>query len=251
MMKFFNLVLYSRSPIYDKMKEALDKYYSTFDNVITLYYTCDPNIDDMYKLDKNILYIKEEDTFIPGILKKTVKAFDYVYNNYNLDDITYIIRSNISTIINFNELKNELYRNPINIYGGGHVINLHWIDNNSGIVDNRWFNTQFASGTSIILQKEGMKFIIDNKDKLNYTIIDDVSIAILFRQYMELNANRINIFKFLFVPLFIYNDKIDKNILNNIINEKFIFYRNRCINDENRQIDIIQMNAIIDTLLNH
>jgi len=255
-MKILNLVLYSSSPgkeCYEEMKESSELYYKQFKNVQTIYYQYSNNIEKDYELIDNILFIKgEKESYVPGVLDKTIKAFEYVNTNDILNKYDYLIRSNISTIINFDLLVNELIKTPINFYGGGSAMNLQW--NGGGIIDNTWYGTIFATGTSIILHPDAVKFIIDNKKLLRYDIVDDVSLGIFFREHKpDIKCEVLDSKKYLKLPC-CFNDPTTLNlgILKSLVNkDEIIFYRNSCfINNGNRKIDAIQMKYIVDILMN-
>ena len=106
-----------------------------------------PNI--ILKMILYILMVKNH--YVPGILKKTLLAFKYL-NNIDYD---YLIRSNISTIIDFNRLISYLDKNPIDYYGAGKLVNLQWTG--GGMLDSTWRGTLFASGTSIIFTKKAVE----------------------------------------------------------------------------------------------
>ena len=108
-LKYVNLVLYSEDREYDKMKEITEVYYDKFENVKTIYYKFDDKINDEYKMEGNLLKIKGKETYVPGILEKTIKSMEYVAN----DQYDYLVRSNISTIVNFKLLDEELIKTPI------------------------------------------------------------------------------------------------------------------------------------------
>ena len=67
------------------------KYYSKFSNVKTIYYKFNEDLINEYDLKDDILIIQGKESFIPGILDKTIKAFQYIVDNYTFD---YVIRSN-------------------------------------------------------------------------------------------------------------------------------------------------------------
>jgi len=232
-----NLVLYSNSDEYDLMYNLTRNYYKKFTNVKTIYYKFNETIISDYVLENDILHIKGKETYVPGILDKTIKAFEYV-NNFEFD---YVIRSNISTIINFDLLTKYLTNNKIE-YGGGFEFTLENIDKQGGIVDETYFGTKYASGTSIILSKKTLNEIVNKKSYVNYSIIDDVAFAILIDQ---LNIEKKYIPKeyFIFVP----DEHGDMEKIKNVIKDKsYIFYRNR---NSDRKTDVAQMKTIIDYLM--
>lgn len=253
-MKVLNLVLYSNTTeyeCYDIMYQLTQEFYKSFDNVRTIYYKYD-NIEEEYILNGDVLSIRGKETFVPGVLDKTLKMLEYIINNNILDDYDVIVRSNISTIIDFNLLVKELETKGIPHYGGGKVENLQW--KGGGINDTEWFGTLFVSGTAIIMSKEAVRCIIENKTKIKMDIIDDVSIAIFFRTqknyYPPIELNH-----FANIPCFFKNTDNSTvfyvNELKHFIKKNnLIFYRNNCIlNRVDRRLDIIQMRHIIDYLI--
>lgn len=230
-MKILHLVLYSNTNDYIKMYKLTRKYYKKFNNVITIYYRFCNKITDNYFLKRDILLIKGEETYVPGILDKTIKALSY----FSSHDYQYIVRSNISTIVNFTLLNNYLNKNTIN-YAGGFLNNLQWIDHAGGIKDNTFFGTIYASGTCILFNKDTFNYLINNIHNINYDILDDVSIGLLLKDIPKTDIGH-----FYFVPEINDNYEYIKNNKNNII-----FYRNR---NSTRDIDVKQMKEIINLLI--
>ncbi len=65
---------------------------------------------------------------------------------------------------------------------GGILANLQWIDIKVGILDNSYNGLIFAIGTTIILSKVAVKILLEKENQINYSIIDDVSIAIFYKK---------------------------------------------------------------------
>lgn len=249
-MYILHLVLYSTSTFdgnecYESMRETLCKYYKKFDkNVKTIFYKYTKHMTSEWLLEDDILHIRGSETFIPGILEKTLIAFS-IFKNEKFD---YLVRSNVSTIINFDLLIPELMQNPISFYGGGRVENLQWTG--GGITDKTWYGTNFVCGTGIILTKDAVNFILDNEHNIRKTIIDDVAIGILMREYRpDVKPQEINPIHYHFVPSFFVNNEIDIDAITKFVKEnKIIFYRNRCYNC--RKVDEIQEQVITNILIN-
>ena len=53
-----------------------------------------------YDKNKDILYIYGKETYIPGILDKTIQAFDIIHNKMKIP-YDFIFRTNISTFVHF------------------------------------------------------------------------------------------------------------------------------------------------------
>ena len=107
----------------------------------------------------DIIIANTGEGYIPQILKKTIFAFEYVYNNYNYK---HLIRTNLSSFFISNkllELSNNLKEK--NIYTG-------------------------RNGNKFVfwLSKDVLLYVIENKNKLQYNIIDDVAIGnLLFNKF--------------------------------------------------------------------
>jgi len=233
--RILNLVLFSHSEEYDAMYTLTSPYYKKH-NIDTLYYT----FSDTTEVVDDILYIKGTETKIPGILDKTIKAFEYIQPY--LDEYDYVVRSNISTIINFDLLKKQLMNKPID-YGGGIMWDLQWLHPESGIIDKTHWNKKFASGTSIILSSKLVKRILENKQHIQYNLIDDVAIGVLIHDYFS-DIMPVDFSKY-FIALDNHNGH-EPSIKSQISNMTHIFYRNR--SSDTRNVDVIQMKVILDVI---
>ncbi len=233
---FINLVLYSNDKEYDKMYDLTKKYYSKFSNVKTIYYIFNETLTTEYELKDDILHIKGKETYIPGILDKTVSALQYTDDHYKFD---YVIRSNISTIVDFDLLTEYLQGTPIQ-YGGGLKNDITGDKNHPDLE-----NLIYASGTSIIFSSKGVKEFLNKKQHIRTDLIDDVSIGVLMRDHLpNINQHYIPENRFIFIT----DEKGDRSKIIDIVKDKsYIFYRNR---QDDRKTDVKQMEIIIDYLQN-
>ena len=230
-MKILNLVLYSDNEInYVHMYEALSEYYKGFSDVSTYFYKYNENISDNIEIKGDVISIKGRESYIPGILNKTIDTFMLFKNNGEYEKYDYIIRSNISSIVNFSLLSEQLELNPVEYYGS---TNIGYIT-----LDNT--NIPFASGTNIIMSKKGYITLVDNINLLDKALIDDISIAVFFH---KLNIKITKVDKagkngFVFVPMINNNLEYEK-----LVRHDYLVYRNR--SDDNRHCDVINMKNII------
>jgi hypothetical protein len=98
-----------------------------------------------------------------------------------------------------------------------------------------------VSGTAIIMSKKTLKTMIENKDEIDYKILDDVSIGLLMR-FLKKEPSLIKKGSFLIV--YAANGDTEK-ILKMISENPYIFYRNR---NSDRKTDVKQMQIIVDYL---
>jgi len=232
--RILNLVLYStdNGGPYDKMQKITNKYYNTFSNVDTFYYCYSPDLETNYKVKDNILYIKGKETYIPGILKKTISAFEYFKDQLSVYD--YVIRSNISTIVRFDLLSDYLKNNPVQ-----YACALCFRG-----------DVKYSSGTTITLSSSVVSKLVENKEKIDYSIIDDMSIGKFIMKNMP-DIKMDELFQdipnngFYMIP----DLSSDKEKIKNFMKDKeIVFFRNRDAN-ENRELDANQMGLIVDILL--
>lgn len=232
--KILHLVLYStdNGGPYDKMKRITSKYYNSYPNIKTIYYRFSQELPDgvQYELLGNELLIRGDETYIPGILQKTISTFEYF--NDELDQYDYVVRSNISTIIRFDLLSKDLEKNSVD-YGCA----LCW-----------YSDSPYSSGTSIILSPRMVNNIIDNKTVIDYDVIDDVSIGKFISTYnndisMKPVMKSLDNNGFYFTP----NMNSDKTRLTEYIAQnEIVFYRNH---NGDRELDANQMEIIVDNIM--
>ncbi len=238
-LKIINLVLYSDNLYYyNEMYKITSNYYKKFNNVTTIYYKYDKNLDENILLKDDILYIKGSECYIPCILDKTIKSLQYIRKNYDYD---YIVRSNISTLINFNKLTPKLMEENVD-YGGGIKVKLNKINEYYGNIDNKYLNMEYAGGTAIILSQKMVDNILKFKNKLRMDIIDDVSIGIFINDYFK-NV-KIKYFDNYFGILYKFKTTDEQIIF--IKSNDYIFYRNRSSDD--RISDIEQLKILVKTI---
>jgi len=167
-MKIIVLIIASDTDYYNNMKEVWKTYMNIHPNFTTFFICNQPDIPEDIIVKENTIYIKDNESYIPGILNKTIKSFEYCLNNFEFD---YIYRTNLSSFIDF--YKAYDYLDKIKFNYGGCGIGYHE-------------KTYFASGCGFILSREGVKTLVDNKNLLDYNIYDDVAIGKLLTKYYNI-----------------------------------------------------------------
>ena len=133
---------------------------------------------------------------------------------------SYLVRSNISTVIDFNRLDEG---NLTGTYMGCDQNNLQWIDHYGGIFDQSLFGTRYIGGIGIIMTPDTIEFLIKHKNEINMDVIDDVALGAFFTRYPSFSLKTV-------APT-TYNTESDA-----------ICYRNR---SPNRDEDVERMKRIV------
>ena len=198
----------------------------------------DENLTEEFKLINDTLFIKGNETYM-NILDKTIKALRYFIN---IKDYDFIIRTNISTTFNYKLLYNYLNDIPKNnIYLGGIVFKIDWIDIKYGITNENIEKfllkyLYYFQGTCIILSSDVAKNIIENSNKLIHDVIDDVSIGLFIKTYLP--NSYLN-----------YTNMPKTSIISeetNIYDNNSIIYRHKSFNDEKDIKNMINTFKIIN-----
>ena len=154
------------------------EHYDRQRNIWRLYMNLDPEIKcyfirfkkDLFKdfyvdEDNNVIYLKGEENYIPGILIKTLKAMEYVHNNF---DFKYLIRTNISSFWDFKTFKRFYHRYDDNIVRAPIGFEEH---------------IPFPGGSGMVISKNVIGLMIKNQSSFNYNLIDDRSIGIFLHSH--------------------------------------------------------------------
>jgi len=230
-MKILNLILYSPSLCYDMMADVLTTYL-TSKGVEHYFYSYREDLQSDYLIEGNHLYLKGRETYLPGILAKTLGALG-VFRDHEYD---YIVRSNVSTVIDFDALRDHLTSTPIGDYSGLAYWKEVNIDPQAGVTAAKaamYRGCGFVSGTCIILSRRAVEMLVSDADTiLSYGVIDDVAIGIYFCQQGTQASCPPDWSKMLFDGT--------------CCRQGIVVYRN---NSDSRSIDVCRMGTIVRQLL--
>jgi hypothetical protein len=180
------LVIASRGHGYDKMinhcwSNAI-RYIKQHNYSIKIYllFGNDVETNDLQLHDDDKLILATSESYIPGILNKTMDAFNIVNELYTYK---HVIRTNLSSVyILDNLIKVSNAMNDNNIYNGI-----------SGIYDN---HISFVSGACAWLSKDNIDYMLENQDKLRRDLPDDVAIGEILKNKKSEVLLRYDVFDF-------------------------------------------------------
>jgi len=219
-MKLIVLILANDTGIYLECQKLWQIYMNTHPNIKTYFIKYKSDLIEDISLENDNIFIKGNESFIPGCLDKTVKAIEFCLKNQNFD---FIFRTNMSSVVDLNNI-NSVLENYNRHYSG--VIGVHQ-------------NIQFASGAGILLSKQLCIFLTSYKHKLNYNLMDDLSIGLFCS-----NAKNIRI-----APLTRFETYNYENTLN-LISKDLIkdHYHFRCKSEKDNNKTLLMMKKIIDLI---
>lgn len=239
-MKILVLLIFSPSEIYNEMLQLQKKYINNHTNIDTYFITLNEEQSDDIIVKDDVIFVKGKENYT-NILFKTIESLSYI-NNTIPDKYDFIVRSNVSTIINLDNLYNYLLSIPNkNVYTGGKVETLRWLLQTYEISEkkqekrNDYYGLKYIQGTEIIISNDVVEEILKIKENIEYDIVDDVKLGIIIRDY--------------FPEIY---EKIDNHIMPKIsynnYEENSVFIRNRSFE---RKMDIHRMRYIIDSKITY
>jgi hypothetical protein len=187
-MKILILCIFDETDRNNKLLQIQRDNFVKNDLIDYYFITCDPNLNENeeFKLINDTLFIKGNESYM-NILDKTIKSFRYFSS---VKDYDFVVRTNISTAFNYKLLCNYLNELPRkNIYIGGIVFRLNWIDAKFGITQDNiekylLSGLCYYQGTCIILSCDVVKFILENHHNLIHDLVDDVSIGLFIKTHL-------------------------------------------------------------------
>jgi hypothetical protein len=214
-MKLIVLILANDTDAYLKMQELWKKYTNSHLNIKSYFIKYNPNLLENIIINNDTIYIKGNESLIPGCLDKTIKSIEYCLQNIEFD---FIFRTNMSSVLDLNKLYN-LLNNNIQCAG----------------VIGDCKGQKFVSGAGILMRKDICQKLIQTKNSLNYNILDDVSIG------RFLTSNNINLISLTRFEAYNYENNVSMIKKDNIAN--YYHFRCKCENNSNKTIEL--MNLII------
>lgn len=213
--KILILSIFNHTEIYDEFYKKNMEYLDTLtrhrtyvmDNVKFYYVKASPECNAA-SLDEvgRMITVPGTESWCPGILKKTLASFQYVHSVPIMFD--YLVRTNVSTFINIEELYNELLQvhcahsldalDPFarhKYIALGHISKLQHMNHGYGLNDETirlYYNQHFFQGVCIIINYELFKQLVEKSSySINTNIVDDVEIGrFIFSHDLYNNPNK-------------------------------------------------------------
>ena len=165
-MKILLLIIHHDHTLYNKMIKFQQNYIHKHEHIDSYIVKMDQNITNDIEIKGDSILVKGEEKLL-NVLYKTIYSLEILTQFGQSNKYNYIIRSNASTVIDLENLYNYCIsiKNQ-NLYTGGRLLHLDWIDEPGGIIDEQFFGTPFIQGCFIIMSMDIVKKILSNKTKL-------------------------------------------------------------------------------------
>lgn len=219
--------------LYSEVNVRKDNIISHFTQDKKLLY-CDFYDEDIIGENDRIRYISK------SMFKRTLVFFNYLKDNNLLNDNTYVLRTNLTTLFDFNKLMNWLSNKPRNLFIGGSF--------NGGYKD---IYTSL-SGTNMIMSYDIINYLTDVPYNIAYLneFSEDEIMSSLIIQYLSvyiINIKRLDLIEMNAIPnLNIPYIKPTVSYHKCHINDESIFSFRFCT--YNRIIDIDCMNILANEI---
>lgn len=168
-------VLSSEYSPYDLLEESIRNTWLNLNKYSVPVFFYYGNGDDNKIIgDKIYLNVPED---MGTVTQKTLLMYELLYNNFDFD---FIYRTNSSSYVDIDLLYENLETvKPENFYSG---VKAHC----SGV--------DFCSGSGYFLSRDLVKFIVENKDRCDINMIDDMSVGKILTSngVIPINASRID-----------------------------------------------------------
>jgi len=151
----------------DNDKRARDIHRKFLNDCIYVYHNPTLTTDYRYDKEEQLLEIKGQETEIPGMLNKTLKAIEYCLKFCEFD---ILVRGHIRSVIDVDTLEENVnLTNHDTMYYGGKKLSTN-------------DRIEYVDGSGIAMSKTLCKQLIGHQDKLCKTIPDDIAIGKLFSE---------------------------------------------------------------------
>jgi hypothetical protein len=133
---------------------------------------------------------------IPGILSKTIHAFELLQDKYDV-----FFRTNLSSLIRISAFEKFVQEKDSICYSGGaawvdylrkNLVMYGYIGADKGIKSlsdlDDFESDTFISGSGYFLSAEEVRSLLERKKQIRYDIVDDVSIGLMFKRHEVLHG---------------------------------------------------------------
>ena len=162
--KFIFLIIDSDGePCYNENRRIMRTFMNSNTDIKTFFVRMNPDQTETVRLEGDILFCRGTESFVPGILQKTLIAMEYCLANLSFD---YIIRTNLSSFWDFKRLLTLYATLPKEMCVFA--------------IKGEHYGTHFPSGAGFICSRDIIQLCIENISSFKMSTIDDVAFGEVF-----------------------------------------------------------------------
>lgn len=215
-MKIIVLILAHDQGHYLTMQRLWLKYMTLHPGVECFFVKSQPTGPTFISEDTHTIYVTGPESIHPGGLIKTVGAIEAVLDR----SFDYLVRTNLSSVWDFRKMEQFL---------------LHFQPETAAV----WTEFFFLSGAGYIINRKWCKFIVQNKNKIDYSQLDDVAISAMMAEHSPPKID---------FPRYDCTEEDLDRISEDLVNGWIFHYRCRMNNPE---MSIAVMARLIDKIYTH
>mgnify|MGYP005850001447 CR=1 FL=1 len=172
--------------VYQEYQKVWRAYMHEYPEIESYFIKSDPQLQTKYKVEKDVIWIKQKESYIPGVLYKTLGSLEFFQaklgfslENPQERNFDYVLRTNLSSFYDLPKLLLRLEKLPKKkCYAAVK-------GESDGII--------YGSGSGFILSTDVIKFLIDNQKKIKDNYQDDIAIGdILYDTFGLIELSRLN-----------------------------------------------------------
>jgi len=171
------LVIGSQGEVYDELvklywKPLINQVRQKYPDKVKIFLLYGDSYNKSLEVKSNsVLQFPMKETMIPGILDKTLLAFQHILKKL---DFRYVFRTNLSTFIDIDKLlcKIEEFNKDLYVYAGHIHFHIEKL--------------RFIGGDGMLLNWRTVNYIFKYRKKLNRKLIDDVAIGYFMKKRCEI-----------------------------------------------------------------
>ena len=179
--RIINLILYSPGECYDMMIAPISSYLKR-KGIEHYFYSYVEDLQEEFVFRDSHLLLRGKESVIPGVMAKTIAALRAVDSK----DYDVIVRTNISTLVDFDELAKHM---SVGVDYSGLMNYNMTLDVNHGLTADKlalYRDHHWAFGVCILLSKKAARMLIaDEQLILDFGVVDDQVMGIYFHQRQQ------------------------------------------------------------------
>jgi len=169
--KFIVLIIDSDGEsCYDGNRKIMSQFMNSNKNIQSFFIRMRLDQAENVQLEGDTIFCKGKESFIPGILDKTLAAMKFCLQTYSFD---YLIRTNLSSFWNLDELLN--YSTTLPHSSCVSAMTVRYTEQQ--MIGSPYYNIVFPSGAGIIFSHDIIKLLCSSATELLMNLPDDVAIG--------------------------------------------------------------------------